>query len=370
MNISSFRKALYLCLLAVVALLVVAGCKPAQQKANGDSGAKKVAVFKGGDVTQAELQQQIDALAQQSQQGKISPGSPQYKAAAAQVMPQVVGLEISKAYAKENGITVSQKEIDKGVQQQIDQIKQQLAQQAQSQGQNVNADEAYKQALKQANLTEKELKKRIKEQIPQSLLVQKVEKKVVGNTTPSKKQVQAFYDKNKSQFQVPEQRCVRHILFNKDQKKLAGEVKKKLQKDSSQFGKLAKKYSQDPGSAAKGGDLGCLTSSSQLVPEFKSAVFKAKQGEIVGPVKTQFGYHLIEVTDIKKAKTEPLSKVSPQIKAQLTSQEQSKKFQAWIEKQKKQRNLKYLNGYKPPKAGTTSGTTSGGTTGGGTTSGG
>ncbi len=359
MNISSFRKVLYLCLLAVVALVVVAGCKPAQQKANGDSGAKKVAVFKGGEVTQAELQQQIDALAQQSQQGKISPGSPQYKAAAAQVMPQVVGLEISKAYAKENGIKVSQKEIDKGVQDQIDQIKQQLAQQAQSQGQNVNADEAYKQALQQANLTEKELKKRIREQIPESLLVQKVQKKVVGDATPSKKEIQAFYDKNKKQFQVPEQRCTRHILFDKDQKKLAEGTKKKLQKDSSQFGELAKKYSKDPGSGAKGGDLGCLTSGDQLVPEFKDAVFKAKQGEIVGPVKTQFGYHLIEVTDIKKAKTEPLDKVSPQIKAQLSGQEQAKKFEAWIEKQKKQRNLKYLNGYAPPKAGTTSGGTTG-----------
>lgn len=365
MKITPFRKALYFCLLAVAALVVAAGCKPAQQTANVDSGAKKVAVFKGGDITQAELQQQIDALAQQSGQGSIKPGSPQYKAAVAQVMPNVVALEISKAYAKEHGIKVSRKEIDKGVKQQIDQIKQQLAQQAQSQGQTVSADQAYQQALQQANLTEKELKKRIREQIPQSLLVQKVEKKVVGDTTPSKKEIKTFYDKNKKQFQVPEQRCTRHILFNKDQKKLAEETKKKLQKDSSQFGKLAKKYSQDPGSAAKGGDLGCLTSSDQLVPEFKSAVFKAKKGEIVGPIKTQFGYHLIEVTDIKKAKTEPLSKVSPQIKSQLSGQEQSKKFQAWIEKQKKQRNLKYLNGYKPPKAGATSGTTSGGTTGGG-----
>ncbi len=354
-----------MCLLAVLALVVAAGCKPAQQSANVDSGAKKVATFKGGDITQGELQQQIDLISQQSGQGKISPDSHQYKAAVAQVMPQLVAVEISKAYAKEKGITVSQKEIDKGVQQQIDQIKQQLAQQAQSQGQNVSGDQAYKQALQQANLTEKELKKRIRQQLPESLLVQKVQKKVVGNTTPSKKEIQAFYDKNKKQFQVPEQRCTRHILFTKDQKKLAEETKKKLQKDSSQFGKLAKKYSQDPGSAAKGGDLGCLTSSDQLVPEFKSAVFKAKKGEIVGPVKTQFGYHLIEVTDIKQAKTESLSKVSPQIKAQLSGQEQTKKFSDWIEKQKKQRNLKYLKGYKPPKAGATSGTTSGGTTQGG-----
>ena len=94
---------------AVVALLALAGCSAAKPAADVNSGAKKVVTFDGGSVTKGELQKQLDRFAQQSGAGKLKPGSPQYDAAIQQVMPQAVGFEIAKAYAKENNITVSDK---------------------------------------------------------------------------------------------------------------------------------------------------------------------------------------------------------------------------------------------------------------------
>lgn len=324
----------------VAVLVVLAGCQAAGPADSVESGAQKVATYDGGEITKGELDEQLKLFAQQSGTGEIKPDSPEYKTALAQVMPQLVGTEMAQAYAKENGITVSEKDVDK----ELDTIKEQVAQQAQSQGQNLGKEEAFKQALKQAGISEQQLRDDIRKNLP----VQKVQEKVTGDAKPSDKEVQTYYDQNKkAQFSNPERRCVRHILFNKDQKKKAEEVKSQLD-DGADFAKLAKKYSQDPGSAEKGGDLGCI-GTGETVPDFEKAVFKADKGDILGPVETQFGYHVIQVTDIKKASVTPLKDVSGDIEAQLTQQKQATKFEDWIQDQEKKRHLKYLPGYKPEK---------------------
>ena len=148
---------------------------------------------------------------------------------------------------------------------------------------------------------------------------------MAGNAEPSDEEIQKYYEENKeAQFTTPEQRCARHILFNKDQKQKAEDVKEQLE-DGGDFAELAKEYSQDPGSAEKGGDLGCL-GRGETVPEFEEAAFGAEQGEIVGPVETEFGYHVIEVTDAKPEQTRPLSEVESQIRDQLSTEEQSEAF--------------------------------------------
>jgi peptidyl-prolyl cis-trans isomerase C len=200
--------------------------------------------------------------------------------------------------------------------------------------------------LKQNNVTEDQLREDIRENLP----VQKVQERVAGDAEPSDEEIQTYYEKNKeAQFTTPEQRCVRHILFNKDQKQKAEEVEQQLE-DGGDFAKLAKENSQDPGSAAKGGDLGCL-GTGETVPEFEQAVFGAEEGEIVGPIQTEFGYHVLQVTDIKSAQTRSLEEVESQIRSQLSAEKQSEEFNKWVEQQKKKRDVKYLEGYKPPDQG-------------------
>jgi peptidyl-prolyl cis-trans isomerase C len=331
----SVNRAWLVFLLAGAFLVVVAGCSPADPVANVEPDSKKVAVFEGGEVTLGELQE----FAQQSGAGELSPQSPQYETVVAQLMPQLVDIEIAKAYAEEQGITVTEAEVNK----EIESLKDQVAQQAQAQGQDVNREEAFDQALQQVNLTEQQLRQQVREQLP----IQKVQKRVAGGVGPSQGEVEQFYQQNKvAQFTTPATRCTRHILFNKDQKEKAEEVKKQLQ-EGGDFAALAKQYSQDPGSAERGGDLGCI-GKGETVPNFEEAAFNAKQGEIVGPVETEFGYHLLEVTDIREESTQPLSEVEAQIRDQLTADAQAKKFEVWLQKQKEQRNVKYLPGYKPP----------------------
>jgi peptidyl-prolyl cis-trans isomerase C len=330
---SLVNRAWFICVLVSVLLVVVAGCSAAEPVANIESPSKKVAVFEGGEVTLGEVQQ----FAQQSGLGELSPESPQYEALIAQIMPQLVEIEIAKAYAEEQGITVSEQDVN----QEVETLKDQVAQQAQ--GQDIGREEAFDQALQQAGITEEQLRQQIREQLP----IQKVQERVAGGAGPSQEEVEQFYEQNKAaQFTTPETRCTRHILFNKDQKEKAEEVKKQLE-NGGDFAALAKKYSQDPGSAEQGGDLGCI-GRGETVPNFEEAVFNAEQGEIVGPVETEFGYHVIEVTDIQEEATQPLSEVEAQIRDQLTTEAQSKEFTAWLQKQKEQRNVKYLPGYKPP----------------------
>src|SRR3712207_2363338 len=222
-------------------------------------------------------------------------------------------------------------------------FKDQVAQQAQAQGQDVDRDAAFEGALQQAGLTEEQLRQQIREQLP----VQEVQERVAGAAGPSQEEVERFYEENKAaQFTTPQTRCARHILFNKDQRDRAEEVKDQLE-DGGDFAQLAKEFSQDPGSAEQGGDLGCL-GRGETVPNFEDAVFGAEQGEILGPVETEFGYHVIEVTDVREESTQPLSEVEAQIREQLTAEAQSEEFATWVQRQREQRDVRYLPGYKPP----------------------
>jgi peptidyl-prolyl cis-trans isomerase C len=322
--------------LLLAAALMALSCEPAEPVANVEPESKKVVVFEGGEVTLGEVQE----FAEQSGLGELSPGSPQFEAAVQQIMPTLVEFEIAKAYAEENGITVSESEVN----QEIETIKDQIVEQARAQGMNVGREKAFQQALEQAGLTEEELREQIREQLP----VQKVQVRVAGDAEASQEEIEQFYEENKKlQFTTPEQRCARHILFNKDQREKAEEVKGQLQ-NGADFAELAKEFSQDPAGAENGGDLGCL-GKGETVPSFEEAVFNARQGEIVGPVESEFGYHLIEVTDIKERSTQPLSEVETQIREQLSTDEQAQKFSAWVQEQKEQRDVKYLPGYKPPE---------------------
>jgi peptidyl-prolyl cis-trans isomerase C len=326
---------LYVTLLLGVAILVLVGCDTAEPVANVESEARKIVTFEGGDVTQGEL----DEFAEQS---GVPKDDPQYQAAVQQIIPQLVSVEIAKAYAQERNITVSDKEVD----QELAKLKEQVGDQARSSGQDVSNQEAYEQALKQNNITEDQLREDIRENLP----VQKVQERVAGDAEPSDEEIQKYYEQNKeAQFTTPAQRCVRHILFTKDQKEKAEDVKQQLE-DGGDFAELAKENSEDPGSAENGGDLGCL-GKGETVPEFEQAAFEAEQGEIVGPVQTEFGYHVLQVTDVKPEQTRPLEEVESQIRSQLASEKQSEAFNKWIEEQKKERNVKYLKGYEPPDQG-------------------
>jgi len=148
--------------------------------------------------------------------------------------------------------------------------------------------------------------------------------------------VQKLYDSRASQYQVPESRRASHILISVPQnateaqreaaRKKAEEILAEVRKAPQRFAELAKKYSQDPGSAQKGGDLG-LFSRGMMVKPFEDAAFGlAKVGDISGVVKSDFGYHIIELTGIVPARVRPLADVRAQLVAELQKRKGAQLF--------------------------------------------
>lgn len=356
------RRARLTAIVAVTAALVLlAGCSPADSNSENESGAEKIAEFEGGEVTRAEFDEQLEAFAQQAggEAQLPSEGDPQYEQLVAQIMPQLVSTEIAKAYAEENGITVSEEDVNE----ELERLKQQLGEQARSSGQDVSDDEAYQQALEQAGFTEEELRGDIREQLP----LQKVQEEVAEDAGPTDEEVRGFYDENEETFAQPEERCARHILFPPDGEQRAEEVKQELE-DGGDFAALAEEESQDPGSAEQGGDLGCQpetdpeTGQPTYAPAFGDALFAedAEEGDLIGPVETEFGYHLIELQEIRESSTPPFEEVEPQIREQLTQEEQSAQFQEWLQEETERRDVRYKEGYDPEEAAPAQGETTGG----------
>ena len=144
-----------------------------------------------------------------------------------------------------------------------------------------------------------------------------------------------FYDQNRKRYEVPEQRRASHILIavakdasDADKAKAkakADDVLAKVRANPADFAKLAKQYSDDPGSAANGGDLDFMGKGA-TVPPFEAAMFGLKEQQISDLVQTDFGYHIIELTAIKPAQVKPFEAVKPEIDAEIGKQLAQKKF--------------------------------------------
>jgi peptidyl-prolyl cis-trans isomerase C len=150
----------------------------------------------------------------------------------------------------------------------------------------------------------------------QSILIGMLQNDVDKKTVISDADVQKEYDKFKAQASGTEYHA-RHILVDKedDAKALIAQLKA-----GAKFEDLAKKFSKDPGSAEKGGDLD-FAGPNAYVPEFSQAMVKLKKGEYTQePVKTQFGFHVIKMEDTREAQFPPLAEVKPQIQQRLAQE--------------------------------------------------
>jgi peptidyl-prolyl cis-trans isomerase C len=166
---------------------------------------------------------------------------------------------------------------------------------------------------------------------------------------PSDAEAQDFYAKNPDKFNQEEAVRASHILIRVDENADAAAKKKaraeidsvlKQARAGADFAKLAMEHSQD-GSAAQGGDLNFFT-RQQMVPAFSEAAFALKPGQISDVVTTQFGYHIIKVTDRKPARTIPYEEASAQIKQFLGEQKKQQHADAFIDGLKKKSKIEVL----------------------------
>lgn len=175
-------------------------------------------------------------------------------------------------------------------------------------------------------------------QLPEQVRVEYVSLSINGLSDKSdvkSEDARKYYDEHQAEFSTPEQRQASHILLTvaanapqaeQDAVKTRAEaLLKQVRENPAQFAELARKNSQDPGSAAKGGDLG-MFGHGMMVKPFDEAVFALKQGEISGLVRSDFGYHIIRLTAIKPAQVTPYSEVQQGILAKLRQQKSADSF--------------------------------------------
>ena len=153
---------------------------------------------------------------------------------------------------------------------------------------------------------------------------------------PAEEVKRAYEDgMTRNQWGQPEERRASHILIaagadakeadRKAAQEKAQAIAERVRKAPKTFADVARKESQDPGSAVQGGDLGFFAPAAMVKP-FADATFAAKKGDIVGPVQSEFGYHVIMVTDIKPAKLRSLAEATPEIEAQIKKLVASRAF--------------------------------------------
>jgi len=159
---------------------------------------------------------------------------------------------------------------------------------------------------------------------------------LMGQITVDPAEVKKQYDDNVKQYTKAEERQASHILVavkpdateadKAAAKQKAEALAASARKTPAKFAELAKQNSQDPGSAGQGGDLGSFARDGSMVKPFEDAVFSGKQGDVVGPVQTDFGWHIIRITGVKPGKTQSLDEARPQIEQDLKRQKATRKF--------------------------------------------
>ncbi len=207
------------------------------------------------------------------------------------VLGRMIDQEVIRQAAKKQNLTVS----DQDVQEELNNFKQQFP-----------SEDAFNQALANEGMTMEEFKSQVKDR----LLLDKLATKDVQ---VSQEDIKKYYEEHGKEFAEPEQVRARHILVDTEEEAKA--VLDRLKKGED-FAKVAQEKSKDTTSAIKGGDLGFFERGA-MVPEFDKTVFSMKVNDLSEPVKTQFGYHIIQLLEKKEAKQPTLEEVSSKIEKQL-----------------------------------------------------
>lgn len=271
--------------LAALSLVVITGCS------NGES----VATVDGEKITKDEL---YEILVQSNGQQALD----------ALIDEKIVNLEVKK-----EDIKVSDEEIDEEITKFIE---------------NAGGEEAFNNALEQSGMTEKDFK----DDVIQYLSIRKLMEPRVEVTD---EEIETYFEENKEAFNVEEQVEARHILV--EDEKTANEIVQKLE-DGEDFAELAKEYSTDEGSGALGGDLGFFT-RGRMVPEFEEKAFSLKVGEISEPVKSEYGYHIIEVLDKKEAKDAVFEDHVVEIREKLFEDKMQTEYVTWLEEARDRKSV-------------------------------
>ncbi|MGN0031870.1 MAG: peptidylprolyl isomerase [Candidatus Gastranaerophilaceae bacterium] len=309
-------------------------------------------------ITKAEYNTLIDQAIGESPFGKMGDlkGNKDgflYLMMEQRVVNQLILQELLDQEADARGIKVTNKDVNEAMKKIMDQM---------------GGRDRLAELLKQNGVSTSDFKKDIKNQVRMQKLAE-----AAGKIEVTDKECEDFYKKHPDKFNNPEKVRASHILIAANAYQLGEEIKskskkeipaeelkkqvealiadkkaqaeklaKELQADSSKFEAYAKKYSEDPGSAKQGGDLGYFA-KEQMVPEFSKTAFAAKPNTVSDPVKTEFGFHIIMVQDRRAAGITPYDMAKDGIKDYLTTEKQIKALDDLTAAAKKKAKIEYMD---------------------------
>ncbi|MFH1811950.1 MAG: peptidylprolyl isomerase [Pseudomonadota bacterium] len=337
--------------IVVVSALFVLGCPPAKDQKPADDGkapptepvagaAKSVAEVNGIAISAEEFEQQFSRTRDRFKQNNRDIPPALEVRLKENILRRLVEDELIAQKAKAEGVALTDEEFEA-----------RFAEHRKRFG----TQQAYDDFLKRTNQTEDQLRGELKK----SLLRERLYSKLVPDAEPAEADIKAYYDQNLKRFMEPEQVQASHVLLSyKDSdpdpvkkeklatcKKVLADAKKK----GADFAELARKFSEGP-TAPRGGDLG-LFPRGRMVPPFEEAVFKAKPGQIVGPVETQFGCHVIKVVDKKPERQRPFDEVKASVVATLKAIKKSEQTRTLLNELRRTAQVKVLDpalSYQPP----------------------
>lgn len=335
------RLRISLALVTAVLALVATGCGGGA----GDVPSDAVAVVDGTEIPRADLDELVEQAKTSFEAGdrdfpKV--GTPEYQ----QIQQQYVAFlvqktEFEQAAAEELDIEITDEDVDKA---RADFLK------SRSWDEKKLEDE-----LEKEGLSEEAFRKTLRV----SVLSQKIFDAVTKDVKVSDQEALASYTQRQDEFRTKESREVRHILIGeKTESDQIDFAKSKteadriygLLQDGGDFAALARQFSEDTGSKESGGKL--TFSRGEFVPEFEKVAFELKTGEIAPPVKTVYGYHVIEaVSDVRPAQVTPFKQVQDPIKAQLLQDKRNAAMTEWVQDLQKryEGKVSYATGFEPPE---------------------
>ena len=309
-------------------------------------------------ITKQQYEQAFDAVANNSmfsQMGidmKKDPNSFMHLMLKDRVVNELIVKKLLDQEIKKKHIKVSSEDIDNKLKTIID---------------KVGSKDKFNQILKENGISASQFRKDLTDEVKVEKLVDTLSVVSVGDAEAKK-----FYEKNIEQFKYPDKVRASHILVSANAEeikekiasseagkgltaeKIDAQVKQEmskrlekaqkllaeLKKDPSQFAKIAKDNSDDTMSAKQGGDLGFFA-KEEMVEPFANAAFAMKPNTLSDVIVTPYGYHIIYVTDRKKAGAESFEKVKPEIKAFLENQEKVKVLQEYVNTLKNNAKIEY-----------------------------
>jgi parvulin-like peptidyl-prolyl isomerase len=227
-----------------------------------------------------------------------------------QVLQQLISYRWLEAEASERGITVADADVRKTFDQQ--------------RKASFPKDADYRKFLTSSGQTEQDLLLRVRAEMLSNKLRDQVTK---GLAPVTNKQIADYYEKNKPRFADPERRDLRVVLTTR---KADAERARAALEGGASWSSVAREHSVDRASRSKGGRMAGIVSGQQG-DDFDKAVFGADRGELTGPVKTQVGHYVFEVTKVTPGRQQNLQQATPAIKSLLAAETQQKAIDAFLD---------------------------------------